>query len=167
VTTELNTRALSADFDAPIDDRFFEDYQIGAKYSYGAIAVSEAEILEFARKFDTQSIHIDPVAAAQGPFGGIIASGWHTTAIMMRLLADHYVSANASLASPGIDELRWTAPVRPGDELSLTVTVANARRSNSKPDRGMVHTAVQLFNQRNEVVLTLTAMNFIRCRQVS
>lgn len=160
------TTALSADFDAPINDRFFEDYQVGAKYSYGSITISEAEILEFARKFDTQSIHTDPAAAAAGPFGGIIASGWHTTAIMMRLLADHYVSANASLASPGVDELRWTAPVRPGDELSLTATVANTRRSNSKPDRGMVQTGIQLFNQRNEVVLTLTATNFIRCREV-
>ncbi|GAA1712840.1 MaoC family dehydratase [Fodinicola feengrottensis] len=158
------TKALIADFDAPIDHRFFEDYQAGAKYSYGWITVTEAEVLEFARRFDTQSIHIDPVAAAAGPFGGLIASGWHTTAIMMRLLADHYVSSNASLASPGVDELRWTAPVRPGDQLALTATVASARRSKSKPDRGLVHTAVELFNQHDQVVLTLTAMNFIRTK---
>ena len=159
------TRALTADFDAPRDDRFFEDYQVGAKYSYGSIAVTEAEIVEFGRRFDTQSIHTDPVAAAAGPFGGLIASGIHTFAMMMRLLADHYISANASLASPGIDELRWPAPVRPGDELSLTATVASARRSKSRPDRGLVHTSVELFNQHGQVVLTLTAMNFIRCRE--
>jgi acyl dehydratase len=157
------THALTADFAAPIDDRFFQDYTVGSKYSYGFITVTEAEILEFARKYDTQSIHTDPVAAKEGPFGGVIASGWQTTAIMMRLLADHYISANASLASPGVDELRWTAPVRPGDQLHLTATVANARRSQSKPDRGIVYTAIELANQR-EVVLTLTAMNFIRCR---
>src|ERR1700751_434259 len=130
-----STRTLSdGDFTAPIGDRFFEDYKEGAVYEYGHITVSEAEILESARAFDPQPIHVDPLFAAHGPFGGLIASGWHTGAIMMRLFADHYLSRVASLASPGIDELRWPAPLRPGDLLRIRAEVAEARPSRSKPD---------------------------------
>src|SRR5580704_7255005 len=94
-----STRTLSDDdFAAPIDDRYFEDYKEGAVYEYGHVTVTEPEILEFARAFDPQPIHVDPLFAAQGPFGGLIASGWHTGAIMMRLFADHYLSRIASLA---------------------------------------------------------------------
>jgi acyl dehydratase len=160
-----STRTLSdSDFTAPIEDRYFEDYTPGAVYEYGSITVSEAEILDFARAFDPQRIHADPAAAAQGPFGGLIASGWHTTSVMMRLFADHYLSRVASLASPGIDEIRWPAPVRPGDTLRLRVTVAEARRSRSKPDRGLVRTHAELINQDGVTVLTLTAMNLLRGR---
>jgi acyl dehydratase len=114
------TRTLSAaDFAVPIGDRYFEDYQAGAVYEYGYATVDEAELLAFARRFDPQPIHADAQSAAAGPFGGLIASGWHTGAIFMRLFADHYLSRVASLASPGIDELRWPAPVRPGDTLRL------------------------------------------------
>jgi acyl dehydratase len=160
------TRTLGEqDFAVPSDDRYFEDYAAGAVYEYGSITVSEAEILDFARAFDPQPIHVDPVFAAQGPFGGLIASGWHTAGIMMRLLADHFLSRVASLASPGIDELRWPAPVRPGDSLRVRTTIVEARRSRSKPDRGLVRTRAELINQNDEVVLTLTAMNLIRARQ--
>jgi acyl dehydratase len=160
-----NTRTLSDDdFTAPIDDRFFEDYKEGAVYEYGHITVSEAEILEFARAFDPQPIHVDPEFAAQGPFRGLIASGWHTGAIMMRLFADHYLSRVASLASPGIDELRWPAPLRPGDSVKMRVTTVETRRSRSKPDRGLVRSHVELITQNEETVLTLTAMNLLRAR---
>ena len=98
--------------------------------------MTEAEILDFARAFDPQPMHADPEFAAQGPFHGLIASGWHTGGIMMRLFADHYLSRVASLASPGLDELRWPAPVRPGDSLRLRLTVVEARRSRSKPGPG-------------------------------
>ena len=159
------TRTLSdSDFTAPIGDRYFEDYTPGAVYEYGSITVSEAEILDFARAFDPQPFHADPAAAARGPFGGLIASGWHTTSVMMRLFADHYLSRVASLASPGIDEIRWPAPVRPGDTLRLRVTVAEARRSRSKPDRGLVRTRAELINQDGVTVLTLTAMNLLGAR---
>ena len=102
--TPSTTRALGAnDFAAPIDDRYFEDYVQGAVYEYGYITVTEAEILDFARAFDPQPIHVDPELAAAGPFHGLIASGWHTAGIMMRLFADHVLSKVASLASmPGI-----------------------------------------------------------------
>jgi acyl dehydratase len=160
-----STRTLSdADFPVPIDDRYFEDYLPGAVYEYGHVTVSEAEILDFARAFDPQPIHVDPVFAAEGPFRGLIASGWHTSAIMMRLFADHYLSRVASLASPGIDELRWPAPLRPGDSVRLRVTIVEARRSRSKPDRGLVRTHAELITQNDETVLTLTAMNILRAR---
>ena len=159
------TRALSADdFAAPIDDRYFEDYVQGAVYEYGYITVTEAEILGFARSFDPQPIHVDREFAAAGPFHGLIASGWHTAGIMMRMFADHVLSKVASLASPGIDELRWPAPVRPGDSLRLRCTLVETRRSRSKPDRGLVRTGAELINQNDEAVLTLTAMNLIRAR---
>jgi len=159
------TKTLSEhDFAAPIDDRYFEDYTPGAVYEYGYVTVSEADILGFARAFDPQPIHTDLEFAAAGPFGGLIASGWHTAGIMMRLFADHCLSRVASLASPGIDELRWPAPVRPGDSLRLRATFVEARRSRSKPDRGLVRTQNELINQNDQVVLTLTAMNIIRAR---
>ncbi len=161
----VDTRALSDDdFPVPVDDRYFEDYLPGAVYEYGYITVSEREILDFARAFDPQPIHIDPGFAAQGPFRGLIASGWHTGAIMMRLFADHVLSRVASLASPGIDELRWPAPLRPGDSLRLRVTIVEARRSRSKPDRGLVRTQAELLTQNNDTVLQLTAMNILRAR---
>ncbi|MGW6056687.1 MaoC/PaaZ C-terminal domain-containing protein [Streptomyces sp. NPDC055189] len=106
-------------------------------------------------------MHTDPEAAATGPFKGLIASGWHTASVMMRLYADHYVSKVASLASPGIDELRWIRPVRPGDSLSIRTSIRTARPSRTKPDRGIVHTDIEVLNQHAEVVLTLTAMNLL------
>ncbi|WP_420031922.1 MaoC family dehydratase [Streptomyces sp. cg28] len=164
MTTTPVTSAIGPDFTTPVQTRYFEDYVPGATYRYGSIAVTEADILRFAGEFDPQSIHTDPVAAAAGPFDGLIASGWHTASVMMRLYADHYVSRIASLASPGIDTLRWTRPVRPGDRLSIRTTVRAARLSRSKPDRGIVHTDVEVLNQHDETVLTLTAMNLLRSR---
>ena len=148
----------------PIDQRYFEDYQPGSVHEYGTITVDVAEIIAFARKFDPQDFHVDPEAAARGPFGGLIASGWHTASLMMRLLTDHYLSKVASLGSPGIDELRWTQPVRPGDALSIRVTVLDAKRSRSKPDRGIVQTSIEVLNQRGEIVATVKAINLLRCR---
>jgi acyl dehydratase len=153
-----------SDFAVPIEDRFFEDYVPGLTYEYGSVAVTEAEVLEFARRWDPQAMHTDPVRAAAGAFGGLIASGWHTSALMMRLLATHYLSSVASLASPGIDELRWIKPVRPGDELRIRVTTVSAARSRSKPDRGLVRSFVEVLNQRDEVVMTMTGMVLLRCR---
>ncbi|NVI92815.1 MaoC family dehydratase [Actinomadura sp. BRA 177] len=160
----ISTRALGADFPAPIDDRYFEDYKEGSVYEYGHVSVTEAEIVEFAHRFDPQPIHTDPDFAATGPFQGIIASGWHTGSLMMRLFADHFLSRVASLASPGLDELRWPAPVRPGDALHLRVTVLEARPSRSKPDRGIVRTRAELLNQDDQVVLTTLPTNLLKRR---
>jgi acyl dehydratase len=145
-------------------ERYFEDYAPGAVFTSDAIAVSEAEIIDFARRYDPQPMHTDPEAAARGRFGGLIASGWHTAALMMRLFAAHFLSPASSIASPGIDELRWPNPVRPGDELRLRVTVTEARRSRSKPDQGIVHSFVEVLNQRDEPVMTLKPVSLIRCR---
>jgi len=154
------------DFAVPIDQRYFEDYVPGSVYEYGSITLSEQEVIEFARRFDPQFIHTDPRAAASGPFGGLIASGWHTAAVMMRLFVDHYLSHVASMASPGIDELRWSRPVRPGDTLSIRASVMEANRSRSKPDRGMVRSLIEVRNQDREIVMSLQAMNILRCRDL-
>jgi acyl dehydratase len=156
-----------SDFSAPITDRYFEDYRPGFIGEYGSITVSQDEIIEFAKRFDPQQFHTDPSRAAGGPFGGLIASGWHTSALMMRLYADHFVSKVASLGSPGIDELRWTRPVRPGDTLSIRVTILEARRSSSKPDRGLVRVQIEVLNQDKEVVMSLKAMTLFLCRKGS
>jgi acyl dehydratase len=160
------TRKLGeADFAAPIEDRYFEDYEAGSVYEYGYATVSEDEIVAFARRFDPQPIHVDAKFATDGPFSGLIASGWHTGGIFMRLFADHFLSRVASLASPGIDELRWPAPVRPGDSLRLRTTITQTRPSRSKPDRGLVFTRGELLNQDDQTVLSLTAMNLLRRRE--
>ena len=154
----------SADFAAPPEDRYFEDYLPGAVFEYGEVPVTEAEIVEFARRFDPQYIHVDLKRAAQGPFGGLIASGWHTAAMMMRLIVDNFLPKRASLGSPGIDELRWLRPVRPGDVLSVKLSILEATRSRSKPDRGVVRTLCEILNGNREVVMSLKAMNIIACR---
>jgi acyl dehydratase len=148
-------------------DRYFEDYVPGTVFEYGEIRVDEAEIVEFARRFDPQYMHVDPAAAAAGRFGGLIASGWHTAAMMMRLVVDNFLPGRASLASPGIDELRWLQPVRPGDVLRVRVSVLEATRSRSKPDRGIVRTLIEVLNQRGELVMSMKPMNIIACRSGS
>ena len=145
-------------------ERYFEDYLPGTTSQYGPIRVEEADVVDFARRFDPQPFHVDADAAAAGPFGGLIASGWHSCALAMRLLADEYLSPASSLGSPGVDELRWLLPVRPGDLLTLHTTVAEARVSRSKPDRGLVTTRAQLVNQSGDAVLRLVLMNLIRVR---
>jgi acyl dehydratase len=154
------------EFAVPVEDRHFEDYVPGAVYEYGHIPVTEAEIVDFARRFDPQYIHVDPERAVQGPFAGLIASGWHTAAMMMRLIVDNFLPKSASLGSPGIDELRWLRPVRPGDVLSVRLSVLEATRSRSKPDRGIVRTLCEVLNEDREVVMSLKAMNIIACRSV-
>ncbi len=156
---------MSSDaFAAPRHARYFEDYVPGSVHEFGRISVDQDEVIAFASKYDPQAMHVDPDAAARGAFGGLIASGWHTAAMMMRLFVDHYLSSVASLASPGIDELRWTQPVRPGDTLRLRVTVLEARPSGSKPDRGMVRSLMEVINQAGVVVMSAKAMNILRRR---
>jgi acyl dehydratase len=146
------------------DERWFEDYVPGTTADFGPLRVDEAEVVDFGRRFDPQPFHVDAEVAAAGPFGGLIASGWHTCALMMRLLADEYLSPVSSLGFPGVDELQWAAPVRPGDELTLRTTVEEARLSRSKPDRGLVRTRIELLDQSGTAVLTMTAMNLVRTR---
>lgn len=145
--------------------RWFEDYVPGTVHTLGTVTVDQAEVVEFARRYDPQPFHTDPEKAAGTPFGGIIASGWHTAGMMMRLYALEYLSPDSSLASPGVDELRWLQPVRPGDELSVRVHVKDARPSASKPDRGVVHSFIEVLNQRGEPVMTMKAVNMVARRR--
>jgi len=152
---------------SPTPERYFEDYTPGAVFTSGAIAVSEAEIIDFARQYDPQAMHTDPAAARNGRFGGLIASGWHTAALMMRLFATNFLSPASSVASPGIDELRWLQPVRPGDSLRLRVTIIEARRSRSRPAEGIVRSFIEVLNQNDAVVMSLKPISLIACRPTS
>ncbi|MGZ0151154.1 MaoC family dehydratase [Kribbella sp. WER1] len=147
---------------------YFEDYLPGARAEHPAtITVDQTTVIEFAEQFDPQYFHVDPAAAADGPFGGLIASGWHTAGLMMRLYADQYLSKVASLGGPGVDELRWPAPVRPGDVLRLRTEVLEARPSRSKPDRGLVRTRAELLNQDDVLVFSCIVLNFLQLKSFS
>ena len=154
-------------FRVPIDNRYFEDYITGSVHEFGPIMVEEKGIVAFAKSFDPQLLHTDSDAAKDTVFGGLIASGWHTGALMMRLCVDHYLSHVASLGSPGVDALRWLKPVRPGDEISIRVTVLETKRSRSKQDRDIVRSFIEAMNQDREIVMNLKAVNFLRCRGAS
>ena len=147
--------------------RYFDDYVPGTTHDCGSVSFSQAEIISFATQFDPQPFHVDPAAAAAGPYGGLIASGWHTAALVMRLLVENYLAAESSLGSAGLDELRWPHPVRPGDTLRVRATVVESRRSLSKPDRGIVKTVVEATNSGGATVMRATAINFIRVRPES
>lgn len=154
----------AAEPDGKVLERWFEDYVPGAVHEVGRVAVTREEMIAFAKRYDPQAFHVDPVAAQASLFGGLIASGWQTGALMMRPLADRYLSPVSSLGSPGIDELRWLHPVRPDDRLTIRATVLEATRSRSKPDRGLVRTLVEVVNQDGETVMTLKALNLVACR---
>jgi acyl dehydratase len=151
-------------FAVPRENRYFEDYIVGSTHEFGTLVVTEEEVIAFARRYDPQVFHVDPAAARKTHFGGLIASGWLTAGLMMRLLVDNFVSSVASLGSPGVNELRWLKPVRPGDELSIRVTIQEARRSRSKPDRGSVGSFVEVLNQNREVVMSVRSVGMCLCR---
>jgi acyl dehydratase len=144
--------------------RYWEDYELGATYELGSRSVGEDEIIAFARQFDPQPFHVDREAAARSVFGGLIASGWHTCAIAMRLIADSYLNPETSLGSPGVEEIRWLQPVRPGDTLSGRMRVVDKRESRSKPTMGLLVNEASLVNQNGVVVASLRATNMVRRR---
>ena len=154
----------SSAFAQPPEDRYFENYVAGSVHEFGRIRVDEEEVLEFGRRYVPLSYHVDKEAAKSSIYGGVIASGWHTAALMMRLYTENYLSKVANLGSPGGDELRWDKPVFPGDELSVRATVMEARRSESRPDRGIVRTFIEVLNQKREVVMSLKMVNFVKRR---
>jgi len=124
------------------------------------------EMITFARQYDPQPFHLDDEAARTSIYGGLIASGWLTVAVMMRLLWDALLKDAVSLGSPGSDELRWLKPVRPGDTLTARLTVTEATASRSKPDRGIIRSVMEMRNQRGEVVMTTSGVNFFSRRPV-
>jgi acyl dehydratase len=144
--------------------RYFEDFQVGQVHELGSYVVSREEILAFARQYDPQPFHLDDEAGRQSIFGSIIASGWQTAAICHRLLVESLLKSSASMGSPGLDELRWLLPVKPGDTISARIEVLAVTPSRSKPDRGSLKTRMEVRNQRGEVVMTETASVLFRRR---
>lgn len=149
----------------PPDNRYLEDYRVGALEEFGDFLVDEAEVIDFARKYDPQYLHIDRERAEDGPFGGLVASGWQTCSIFMRMMVDHFIPTRASLGSPGVDAIRWPKPVRPGDRLRARVIIIESRRSQSKPDRGIVECHAELVNQNDQTVLTIKTVLMVRARE--
>jgi acyl dehydratase len=141
--------------------RYFEDFTPGEVIELGSRTITKEEIVAFARQFDPQVFHLDEEAARQTIFGGLIASGWHTGSLVMRLFCDGVIKDAASLGSPGIDEMRWIKPVRPGDLLTGRMTVTECVPSRSKPDRGLVRSLLELRNQHGDVVVSIKGMNLI------
>jgi acyl dehydratase len=140
---------------------YLEDFEPGSVHAAGSVQLSEQEILEFGRRYDPQVFHIDPEAARTTIYGGLIASGWQTVAVTMRLLVDHVFGATASMGSPGVDEIRWLRPVRPGDTLSARVTVLDVRPSRSKPDRGVLRFQVEVDNQDGEPTMSMVGASIV------
>lgn len=146
------------------EPRYWDDYQVGQRFPLGSTTFTEQEIVDFARQFDPQSFHVDSKAAKASMFGGIIASGWHIASKMMRLFVDNYVDHRTALGSPGLDELRWLKPVRPGDTLTGWVECAAKVPSKSKPTMGVIHERWTVTNQKGEVVMTTRGINMVRRR---
>ena len=138
-------------------DLTFDDFEPGRVYELGSRTVTEEEIVEFARQFDPQPFHLDPEAAGESVFGGLIASGWHTGAMWMRLYVDSMLGGSSGMGSPGVEELRWLAPVRPGDTLSGRLTVLEATPSANRPDRGTVRIRGEMVNQDGVTVMAMTS----------
>jgi acyl dehydratase len=145
---------------------FFEDFPVGHVAESAARTLGEDEIIAFARQYDPQHFHVDAEAAKQSIYGGLIASGWQTVALCMRMICDAYLIDAASLGSPGVNEIRWLKPVRPGDAIRLRMTVIESRPSTSKPDRGTVLHGWEVFNQRDELVMRMEGYGMFKRRPV-
>ena len=134
---------------------YWEDFKPGERIEMGKHTFAEDEIIEFASKYDPQPFHVDPAAAKQSFFGGLIASGWHTCAIGMRLTVQSHVNRTRSLGSPGLDNIRWLKPVRAGDTITYSRVVLESRASASRPDAGLVKSRWEAVNQAGEMVMTM------------
>jgi acyl dehydratase len=140
--------------------RYFEDFRPGEVMELEPVTVSAEEIVAFASRYDPQPFHTDPEAAKASAFGGLVASGWHTVSLFMGSFVRAVLLDSSSMGSPGVEEIRWLAPVRPGDELRPRATVEDARPSATRADRGTVFTLCEVFNQDGTLVMTLRARSF-------
>lgn len=147
-----------------MSERYYEDYTLGEVVRAPGLTLTEGALTDWALRYDPQTIHLDKLAAEQSIYGGLIASGWQVASISFRLLVQAGLLGAASLGSPGVDELRWLLPVRPGDTIYPVAEVAEMRVSASKPDRGLVTIAYRVQNQRGEIVLTMRAIQIVRRR---
>jgi acyl dehydratase len=136
----------------------FEDFEVGQAIACGPRTVTADEIVAFAKQFDPQPFHVDRAAGERSIYGSLIASGWHTVAMAMKMACDAYLLDSTSAGSPGIDELRWIKPVRAGDTLRAEIVTLEVRPSNSRPDRGVVVSEWRVYNQRDELVMTMRGM---------
>lgn len=148
----------------PLQQRWFDDFAVGERFEFGAYTVGEQEIVDFARRYDPQPFHLDVNAAAESPYGGLIASGFQSIALCFRLFIQSGIFKESSIGSPGLDEVRWLAPVRPGDTLHSEVEVLEVRPSTSKPDRGIARLRYAAVNQRGETVLSFIGNNLLKRR---
>ena len=144
---------------------YWEDFRVGDSFSMGERMVNKDEIIAFATAYDPQPFHIDEEAAQKSIFGGLIASGWHTCALVMRMMVDSYLRDSASLGSPGVDNVRWLKPVRPGDTLRAQRHVVETRASQSKPNIGIVKSRWEVFNQKDELVMTMEGYGMFERRE--
>jgi acyl dehydratase len=144
--------------------RYWEDIKAGEVIELGSCTVTKEAMLAFAREFDPQPFHTDEETAKRTIWGGLIASGWHTGSMLMRLFYDGFLKDTVSLGSPGIDELKWNKPVRPGDRLSARMTILETTPSRSKPDRGIIRSQMEVLNQHGEVVMSTRGVNFFARR---
>lgn len=144
--------------------RWFDDYAAGEVFEFGSYQITEDEIVGFARQYDPQPFHVDPDEAAASPYGGLIASGWMTVAVAMRMMCDHFVPPCSSMGSPGVEQVRWLHPVRTGDHLRMRVSILAVRRSRSKPDRGVVTVRQEVLNQHQQTVMSLDGKSMHRVR---
>lgn len=151
----------------PPMQRYFEDFVEGEVFEFGDRLISAEEIVAFAREYDPQSFHTDAEAARESSFGGLVASGWMTGSVMMRMMCDHFISPASAMGSPGLDQLRWLQPVRPGDRLRARVTILGLQRSRSKPDRGVLSLRQEAINQSGEVVMSIESRALMRCRPLA
>ena len=145
--------------------RYWDDYEVGQTFDLGSTSFTADEIVDFARQYDPQSFHVDAAAARQSMFGGLIASGWHVTAKLMRLFVDNYVDQRTALGSPGVDEVRWLKPVRPGDTLNASVECAGKVPSKSRPEMGLVTMRWEALSVQGEAKIDMTGINLIKVRQ--
>jgi acyl dehydratase len=150
-----------------VPELYFEDLRPGQVFELGSRTVTADEIVAFAREWDPQPFHLNEEAAATSPFGGLIASGWHTGAMWMRLYVDSVLGRAASMGSPGIEELRWLAPVRPGDTLEGRLTVLEATPSEKRADRGTIRSRAEMVNQDGVTVMTMVARGHFGRRDAS
>jgi acyl dehydratase len=139
---------------------YWEDFTPGRTFEFGSRTLSEAEIIRFASDWDPQRFHTDPERAKETPYGGVIASGWHTGCVLMRFMCDAYLNEASCIGSPGIEDWKFALPVRPGDTLRYRAKVLEARPSASKPDRGIVKWHWELLNQRNEIPVSMVGIQF-------
>lgn len=148
----------------PAPVRYLEDFAPGMSFEFGDRLVTAEEIVAFATQYDPQPFHLDDAAGKATPFGGLVASGWQTAGFMMRMLVDNMLSPQTSLGSPGLDQLRWLKPVRPGDRLRVRIHILEVKPSQSRPEMGTIRQSTEVLNHKNEVVMSMFNIGMVRRR---